>query len=1380
MPTDKQFLDFYLGEDVAPSKRGTRKDALANEIGVELAFDATMEVVQSPDVVAKREQINDLLGIQSQENDIAIISKQINRDPNVKFSKGSNGDIMTSALTDLGYEGIEQAIVLQNFIDGTLESDIVGNVIQNALIKDIPAAVKQGAAYKKTVLSNLPFLNKVKSLQTYWPNSREITQEGKDVIEDHVETYLFDMIDKGLLPRELLKLQTSKRGKTEGAFITSFFKFDARGLGDNFKQEFIDRLRNAPSYRDLTDPALKKYYKKFFDGGIDNFEPANSKKLGPNEIGFINKIAREDISRTQKIKRINNFLKAETEGQGVMNSLQNFDLAINSSIQRWVDSMPERDTAIEYVFRDKQANTNEVMSDRALAPFTSVYLIDGPQDFAVKGEHVVDSSTVSALTTMSLYNGTFEQDFHTTRKGFEQSLGPKENFDNLDKILGRNSPLGDMRFMYDIPLAKATYDFSTGKSKFDMMIENLAGKQLQDFNDRAIQQEQAARENMVLSSKSTIDQQLNEFDLLDQAASVARQGNKVRKGISVFDFDDTLAKTKSKVRAKMKDGSTIELNATEFAAKAEQIADQVAEFDFSDFNEVIGGTKGPLFELAQKRQGKFGNKDIFILTARPQASAPAIQTFLKGLGLDIPISNITGLEDGTPQAKANWVLGKAVEGYNDFYFADDAYKNVKAVQDVLNVIDVKSDVQQAIAKSSKALDKDFNDIIEQTTGTLSFKTYSDAAARSLGEGKGRYKFFLPPSAEDFEGLIYSFLGKGKQGDKQMEWFNNNLFKPFARGISDINNARQTMANDFRALRKQYKDVNKLLGKKTNYNNFSYDQAIRVYLYDKAGHTIPGISKTDLKELKKIVNGDVSIKEFADKVSKVTKIKSGYLKPTDTWVAGNLISDMNDISNTVSRAKYLKDWKANKDVIFSKKNMNKIEAIYGTRFREALEDILYRMENGTNRNFGQNRLVNGFMNWTNNSVGAIMFFNSRSAILQTISSINYVNWSDNNPLKAGAAFANQPQYWKDFSMIFNSDFLKQRRSGLQSDIQEAEIASAVANSKNKVNAAISYLLKKGFLPTQIADSFAIASGGATFYRNRLSKYLKEGMDQQAAEKKAFTDFREITERNQQSARPDRISMQQASPLGRLILAFQNTPMQYTREIKKSFKNLVAGRGDWKTNVSKIAYYGAIQNFMFTALQNALFGLLFGGEDEEDLNWDAKKLRTANSMADTILRGSGVYGAIASTGKNVIMKFLEQENKRSADHAYTVIEAANISPPIGSKLRKLYSAAQTYKLNKREIQNNGWGIDNPSYLAIGNVVSATTNIPLDRAVQKINNLKEAMDTEHAAWQRVAMSLGWSTWDVGVDPYEAPIDPRRKKLKSRKRKDTSGIRRKELKKR
>ena len=81
-----------------------------------------------------------------------------------------------------------------------------------------------------------------------------------------------------------------------------------------------------------------------------------------------------------------------------------------------------------------------------------------------------------------------------------------------------------------------------------------------------------------------------------------------------------------------------------------------------------------------------------------------------------------------------------------------------------------------------------------------------------------------------------------------------------------------------------------------------------------------------------------------------------------------------------------------------------------------------MEHGTNRNKG-GRIEQVWNNWVNNSVGAIMFLNSRSAVLQTISMINFINWSDNNPLKAGAAFLNQKQFWADFVMIFNSDVLR---------------------------------------------------------------------------------------------------------------------------------------------------------------------------------------------------------------------------------------------------------------------------------------------------------------------------------------------------------------------
>ena len=132
-----------------------------------------------------------------------------------------------------------------------------------------------------------------------------------------------------------------------------------------------------------------------------------------------------------------------------------------------------------------------------------------------------------------------------------------------------------------------------------------------------------------------------------------------------------------------------------------------------------------------------------------------------------------------------------------------------------------------------------------------------------------------------------------------------------------------------------------------------------------------------------------------------------------------------------------------------------------------------MKSGKNRAATGNRLSNRILDYINGSVGAIMFFNTRSAVLQTISSINFVNWSFNNPLMAGKAFANQPQYWKDFKELMNSDYLVDRRNGLKLNISESEIADAAATSKNKAKAALNYLLQKGFLPTQMADSFAIA-------------------------------------------------------------------------------------------------------------------------------------------------------------------------------------------------------------------------------------------------------------------------------------------------------------------
>ena len=65
---------------------------------------------------------------------------------------------------------------------------------------------------------------------------------------------------------------------------------------------------------------------------------------------------------------------------------------------------------------------------------------------------------------------------------------------------------------------------------------------------------------------------------------------------------------------------------------------------------------------------------------------------------------------------------------------------------------------------------------------------------------------------------------------------------------------------------------------------------------------------------------------------------------NNWYVENIAWDLNNINNVELRKELLNEWKENKDIIFSPENLNKIEAIYGAGFREALENILYRMEN----------------------------------------------------------------------------------------------------------------------------------------------------------------------------------------------------------------------------------------------------------------------------------------------------------------------------------------------------------------------------------------------------------------------------------------------------
>jgi hypothetical protein len=128
----------------------------------------------------------------------------------------------------------------------------------------------------------------------------------------------------------------------------------------------------------------------------------------------------------------------------------------------------------------------------------------------------------------------------------------------------------------------------------------------------------------------------------------------------------------------------------------------------------------------------------------------------------------------------------------------------------------------------------------------------------------------------------------------------------------------------------------------------------------------------------------------------------------------------------------------------------------------------------------------------------------------------------------------------------------------------------------------------------------------------------------------------------------------------------------------------------------------------------------------------------------------------------MEYHKQEEKGfMADHTYTLLAAAGISPPIQSKMRKIYSAIQTSKFERDNVEQRGWALTadgrlnlGPNWSIFGNVLSGVTNIPLDRVVDEMRSVSEALDERNKAWQRIALGLGWKTWDVGVRNEEADL--------------------------
>lgn len=162
------------------------------------------------------------------------------------------------------------------------------------------------------------------------------------------------------------------------------------------------------------------------------------------------------------------------------------------------------------------------------------------------------------------------------------------------------------------------------------------------------------------------------------------------KSLKVFDFDDTLVKTKSNIYVTHADGVKDTLTPAEYAVYTSRPGDK---FNFSDFNKILK-RPNPINRHIKLLQSALQNplNKVTILTARGMAFP--IRHFLKKrYGMDV---YVVALGDSDPRKKADWIENHIKKGYNDIFFLDDSIKNIEAVDKLkVKYPDVKLELRLA-------------------------------------------------------------------------------------------------------------------------------------------------------------------------------------------------------------------------------------------------------------------------------------------------------------------------------------------------------------------------------------------------------------------------------------------------------------------------------------------------------------------------------------------------------------------------------------------------------------------------------------------------------------------------------------------------------------
>ena len=151
----------------------------------------------------------------------------------------------------------------------------------------------------------------------------------------------------------------------------------------------------------------------------------------------------------------------------------------------------------------------------------------------------------------------------------------------------------------------------------------------------------------------------------------------------VFDFDDTLATTTARIKVMDDAGLVTHVQPRDFSSfhlKANEY------FDFTEFRDnsfIRDADPTFLIHLAQEVSDE--NQDVYILTAREDDSADAIQSFLTDYNVNAKtIHCVGGTQKNIPQKKKEMLL-TIMQKYDKIYYYDDSSDNIQSAPEGDNI-----------------------------------------------------------------------------------------------------------------------------------------------------------------------------------------------------------------------------------------------------------------------------------------------------------------------------------------------------------------------------------------------------------------------------------------------------------------------------------------------------------------------------------------------------------------------------------------------------------------------------------------------------------------------------------------------------------------------